>query len=136
MDKLYEEILGCTVMETFRRSILEIAGDLQFWAGQPVGFKIAAHALSSIFSEEDSDAILFVDADNAFNRINWNVMLLINRIISPITATYVINSYNREARLFISGGEEISLRYYTKRSNCYAYLCAGISSAIKYNNNR
>ena len=30
------------------------------------------------------------------------------RIICPIIATYVINSYSREARLFISGGEEIT----------------------------
>ena len=29
-------------------------------------------------------------------------------VICPIIATYVINSYSEEARLFISGGEEIT----------------------------
>ena len=75
---------------------------------QCAGCEAAVHALSSIFSEDDSDAILLVDADNAFNRINRNVILHNIRIICPIIATYVINSYSREARLFISGGEEIT----------------------------
>ena len=101
-------ILGRTVITTFRRNILESAGDLQLCADQRAGCEAAIHALSSIFSEDDSDAILLVDADNTFNRINRNVMLHNIRIRCPIIATYVINSYSREARLFISVGEEIT----------------------------
>ena len=81
---------------------------MQLCAGQRAGCEAAAHALSSMFSEDNSDAILLVDADNAFIRINRNVMLHRIRIICPITATYVINSYSREARFFRSGGEEIT----------------------------
>ena len=95
-------------MTTFRRNILESAGDLQLCAGQRAGCEAAVHSLSAIFKENDSDAILLVDADNAFNRINRNVMLQNIRITCPIIGTYVINSYSREARLFISGGEEIT----------------------------
>ena len=73
-----------------------------------VGCEAAVHALSSIFSEDDSDAILLVGTDNAFNRINRNVILHNIRIICPIIATYGIHSYSREARLFISGGEKIT----------------------------
>ena len=47
-------------MRTFRRNILESAGDLQICSGQRVGCEAALHALSSIFSEDDSDAILLV----------------------------------------------------------------------------
>ena len=61
-----------------------------------------------MFSEDDSDGILLVDVDNAFNRINRNVMLHSIRIICPIIATNVINSYSQEATLLISGGEEIT----------------------------
>ena len=81
---------------------------MQLCAGQRAGCEAAIHALSSIFSEDDCDAILLVDADNTFNRINRNIMLHNIRIICPIIATYVINSYSREARLFISEGEEIT----------------------------
>ena len=39
------------------------------------------------------------------------------RIIWPIIATYVINSYSQEARLFISGGEEITSAKGTTQGN-------------------
>ena len=57
-----------------------------------------------MFSEDDSNAILLVDADNAFNRIKRKVMLHNIRIICPVFVTYVINSYRQEARLFMPGG--------------------------------
>ena len=58
--KVIRRILGRTVVRTFRRNILESEGDLQICAGQRVGCEAALHALSSIFSEDDSDAILLV----------------------------------------------------------------------------
>ena len=70
-----------------------------------------------MFSEDYSDAVLLVDVDNAFNRINRNVMLHNIRIICPIIATNVINSYSRETRLFISGGEEITSAEVTKQGD-------------------
>ena len=45
-------------MITFRRNILESAGDLEPCADQRAGCEAAVHALSSMFSEDDSDAIL------------------------------------------------------------------------------
>jgi len=65
------------------------------------------HAFSSMFEEEDCDAVLLVDADNAFNRVNRKMMLRNIRVVCPIIATYVINKYQHEARLFIDGGKEI-----------------------------
>ena len=63
---------------------------------------------SSIFSEDDSDEILLVDADNAFSKINRNFMLHSIRIICLIIATYVIKSYSLEVSLFLLGSEEIT----------------------------
>ena len=62
-----ERILGRVVMITFRRNILENASDLQLCEGHRGGCEAAVHSLSSIFSEDDIDAILLVDADNTFN---------------------------------------------------------------------
>ena len=58
--EVIRRILGRTVVRTFRRNILESEGDLQICAGQRVGCEAALHALSSTFSEDDSDAILLV----------------------------------------------------------------------------
>ena len=86
-------ILGRVVMTTFRRNILKNASDLQLCKGHRAGCEAAVHSLSSIFSEDDIDAILLVDADNAFNRINRDVMLQNIQIICPIISTHVINSF-------------------------------------------
>ena len=104
IGELTRRTLGGTVMTTFRRNILESAGDLQLYAGQRAGFEAAVYALSSMFSEDDSDAILLVYADNEFNRINRKVMPHNIRMMCPIIAIYFINVYSREARLFLSGG--------------------------------
>ena len=66
------------------------------------------YALSSILSEDDSDVILLLDADNVFNRVNRNVMLNKILMICPVIAIYAINLYTQETRLLILGGEEIT----------------------------
>ena len=85
IGEVIRRILGRADIRTFRRNIIECTGDLQLCAGQRAGCEAAEHALSPMFSEDDSDAILSVDAYNAFNRINRNVMLHNIRIICSIT---------------------------------------------------
>ena len=67
IGEVIRRILGRAVMTTFRRNILERAGDLQLYAGHCAGCEAAVNALSSMFSEDYSDAILLVDVGNAFN---------------------------------------------------------------------
>ena len=55
----------------------------------------------------DTDAILLIDAENAFNFINPEVMLHNLKFICPIIATYIINCYVTPSRLFIAGEGEI-----------------------------
>ena len=95
-------------MTNFRRNILESAGSLQLRAGQRAGCEATAHALSSIFSQHGSDAILLVDADNGFNWLKRIVTLHNIRIICLVIATYIINLHSQEVRFFISQGEEIA----------------------------
>ena len=58
IGEVIRRILGRAIMITFRRNILESAGDLEPCADQRAGCEAAVHALSSMFSEDDSDAIL------------------------------------------------------------------------------
>ena len=60
IEKVIRRILGRTVITTFRKKILESAGDFQLCAGQRAGCEAAVHALSSTSSEDDSDAILLI----------------------------------------------------------------------------
>ena len=55
----------------------------------------------------DTDAVLLIDAENAFSFINYKVMLHNLKFFCPIIATYIINCYAIPSRLFIVGGGEI-----------------------------
>ena len=55
----------------------------------------------------DTDTVLLIDAENAFNSINHRVMLHNLEFICPIITTYIINCYATPSRLFIVGGGEI-----------------------------
>ncbi|KAG1654810.1 Down syndrome cell adhesion molecule-like protein Dscam2 [Nymphon striatum] len=108
VGEVLRRIMGRVVMQSFKKEIMLSAGNLQLCAGQRAGCKAVAHAMKEIFDEDECDAVLLVDADNAFNRINRKVMLHNICLVCPVIATYVINCYHVNARLFITGGTEIT----------------------------
>ena len=57
IGEVIRRILGRAVVRPFRKNILQSAGDLQLCTGQRARCGAAVHPLSSIFSEDDSDAI-------------------------------------------------------------------------------
>ena len=71
------------------------------------GCEAGVHAMHTIFEEDKTHGIIQVDAINAFNTINRNVFMHNIKIICPEIATFVINCYQRPARLFVVGGLEI-----------------------------
>ena len=62
-------------MMLFDNAIAHTAGALQLSAGQDAGVEAVVHAIHDIFSEENTDTVLLIDAENAFNFINREVML-------------------------------------------------------------
>ena len=58
-------------------------------AGQDAGAEAAIHAMHDIYSTEESEAVLLIDAENAFNSINRSVMLNNISIICPIVNIYI-----------------------------------------------
>ena len=55
----------------------------------------------------DEDAVLLIDAENAFNSINRKVTLHNLKFICPIIATSIVNCYVTPLRLFIAGMGQI-----------------------------
>ena len=48
---------------------------MQLCAGQEAGCEAEMHAMGEIFRQEETDALLFVDATNAFTSLNRNTMI-------------------------------------------------------------
>ena len=62
-------------MMLFDNAITHTAGALQLSAGQDAGVEAVVHAIHDIFSEENTDTVLLIDAENAFDFISREVML-------------------------------------------------------------
>ena len=63
-------IVAKTITRILAEEIKEAAGALQACDGQNAGAETVIHAMSSVFEEERTDAVLLIDASNAFNQMN------------------------------------------------------------------
>ena len=53
-------------MKIAKLDLQEAVGTLQLCAGQDSGCEVAIHAMTQIFADEDTEAMILVDASNAF----------------------------------------------------------------------
>ena len=107
IGEVLRRIIGKAIIAEIKPDIMESAGNLQLCAGQKAGCEAAAHAMKEIFEEEETDAVLFIDASNAFNSINREAMLHNLQYLCPSMSTYVKNCYGTPSRLFVAGGKEL-----------------------------
>ena len=63
--------------------------------------------MHDVFNDDKTEGNLLIDAENAFNSINRNVMLHNLKFICQVITTYISNCYMCFARLFIIGGGEL-----------------------------
>ena len=80
-----------------------VAGSRQLCAGQIAGTEAAVHAMRSIYSNEGTEAVLLVDASNAYNALNHGVALSNVHFLCPSLATILINTYREPTELFVEG---------------------------------
>ena len=65
--------------------------------------------MRNIFDADDTDAILLINASNAFNALNRTAALHNTGILCPTMAAYAINTYRLPSRLLIVGGQKLKL---------------------------
>jgi len=101
--EVVRRIVAKAALSVIRTDIQASAGSFQLCAGQMAGAEAAIHSVRTLFAHNDCDAILLVDASNAFNSLNRIVALHNIRQLCPPFATLLINTYRSPACLFISG---------------------------------
>jgi hypothetical protein len=107
VGEVLRRIAGKVVMQVVKSDVTKAAGCLQTCAGQESGSEASIHAMNEIFNENDTEAVLLVDAENAFNSINRQTLLHNIEYICPSIASFIYNCYIIPARLFIMGGKEL-----------------------------
>ena len=73
--EVLRRIVRKAVLKVVSPDVLRAAGPLQLCAGQDAGCEAAVHALRELFEQAHTDAVLLVDACNAFNCLNRQVAL-------------------------------------------------------------
>ena len=63
-------IMGKCVMHVTKPDVIDASGSLQVCAGHKSGSEAAIHAMRNIFEADETDAVLLIDAFNAFNALN------------------------------------------------------------------
>ena len=94
-------IIGRAILTTIRDDIQEVAGPLQLCAGQEAGCEAVVHAVRQMF--ESAEAVILVDASNAFNSLNRENALRNVQHLCPSLSTVLINTYREDVYLFING---------------------------------
>ena len=77
-------------------------GNLQVCVGQQGGCEAAIHAMREIYEEPECEAVLMVDASNAFNTLNRRATIQNIKVKCPIFAKYVENTFKEPAKLYVS----------------------------------
>ena len=96
-------LIGKLALKVARQDILQATGVSQLCTGHESACEAGILAMMKIYEEENSEAVLLVDATNAFNSINRQAVLRNVRIHCPILAPIVVNSYRLNPNLFIDG---------------------------------
>ena len=113
-------IVGNAILSVIKPEVISSVGNLQPCGGREGGCEAAVHAMKDIFNAQSTDAVLLVDADNAFNSLNRAVLLPFVYYLCPHMAIYIRNCYSTPSSLFFLLGTEVSSSEdNTRRSPCY-----------------
>ena len=107
VGEVLRRIGGKVIVSVLKEDVIKCTGTLQVCAGQEAGIKAAIHSMNMIYEDENTDAILLVDASNAFNSLNRQSFLHNISHLCPSIARFVKNCYSTPSRLFIVEEQEL-----------------------------
>src|SRR6516164_4105203 len=107
VGEIMRRVIGKAIMSVTAKDVQKAVGPLQLCAGQPAGVEAAIHAMRSILSDAESEGMLLIDADNAFNRINRSVALWNIQYTCPAMKFVLTNFYRSPSRIFMRGGLDV-----------------------------
>ena len=90
---MVRRIIAKAVLQIVKGDIQEATGTKQLCTGQIAGVETAIHAVHDSFEHEDTEAVLLIDARNAFNSLNCKVALHNVRFICPEFSIILQNMY-------------------------------------------
>ena len=90
---------GKAVMTLFVNDITHVVVTLRLGAGHDAEVEAIVHAIHDIFSKENTEAVLLIDARNAFNLINRKGILYNSKFLCSLISTYICPCFVTPPRL-------------------------------------
>ena len=73
--EVLRRLIGKLVVGVIKEDIITAVGPLQTCSGLKADIESAIHAMRNVSEDDDTEAILLVDAENAFNKLNRKALL-------------------------------------------------------------
>ena len=108
IGEVLRRIVAKSILRVTKDDVMQAGGYLQKCSGLPAGIEAAVHAMQQIYEEATTEAMLLIDASNAFNSSNREVALHNVQRLCPPLSMILRNSYQSPDRLFVNGGGEIT----------------------------
>ena len=108
VGEVVKRIIGKAILRTVKEDIQRVVGPLQLCAGYENCVEVASLAMQAVFEQDSTEAVLLVDAENAFNSVNRKVALVNILRSCPSIAPALINTYRSQSKLFIHSQTLIS----------------------------
>ena len=94
-------ITGRIIVDCIRQDLTSLGGNMQLCLGQKCGTEHAIHSLRHSFDDPENEAILLIDAKNAFNVLNRRTALENVKALCPSLHVALQNSYSHPSHLYI-----------------------------------
>ena len=101
IGEVLRRIASKTVTRFLKNDIQLSAGALQTCSGTEFGIEAAIHAMKEHYDQEECEAVLLIDAKNAFNSLNRQVALHTIRERCPAFHSFLNNCYKSPTELFV-----------------------------------
>ena len=109
---MVRRIITKCVTRVTKQDIIEASGLIQVCAGLRSGPEAAIHAMHGILDADNADAMLLIDASNAFNLLNRASALHNVAVLCPSLATYVMGSKELKSTEGTTQGNPLAMSFY------------------------
>ena len=102
IGEVIRKIIGKTITQGLKSELMVLGSNYQLCFGQKCGIEYATNTLRKQYEKSESDAILLIDVENAFNYLNRNLALENLANICPSLLPAIQNSYYNPPKLFVN----------------------------------
>jgi hypothetical protein len=107
VGEVLRRIVGKAIMSTLKTDLKHATAPIQVCGGLQGGVEAAIHSMRRIYEDSTTEALLLVDAENAFNSLNREAALNNLQYTCPEFFRYVANTYRKPSDLYVANSDDI-----------------------------